>query len=145
MVGAVERVDYADTFIAVADDCRATSGAVPPADVSVAARAFRMVADHPYRYRSSDVIFAVYADRRRIPDEERIDARQEFYSRDQPCLRSSDLGRRYGWGVHADADGRIALVGCETPEYAAFVSGRREGRSGEPVKLTRAMRSSRAR
>ncbi len=41
--------------------------------------------------------------------------------------------------------GRIALVGVETAEYAQFVSGRNPRSRGEPVKVTKAMRSSRAR
>ncbi|MDQ3987646.1 MAG: DUF6157 family protein [Actinomycetota bacterium] len=143
----MDRVDYVDTFIAVADDSMATQGAVPPGTSdtpTVPARIFQMVAEHPYRYTSGDVIFTVYADRRGIPRQERAAAREEFYSRSQACLRSSDLGKRYGWGIHADADGRIALVGVETPEYAEFVSGQRRSASGAPIKLTKAMRRSRA-
>ena len=143
----MDPVDYVDTFIAVADDSTATRGTVPPStegNPSVAARTFHMVAEHPYRFTSGDVIFTVFADRRGIPEQERAAARREFYSRSQACLRSSGLGKRYGWGIRADADGRIALVGVETPEYAEFVSGRRRSASGSPVKLTKAMRSSRA-
>jgi hypothetical protein len=143
----MEPVDYVDTFIAVADDSTATKGTVPPdaaGNPSVAASTFQRVAEHPYRFTSGDVIFAVFADRRGVPEPERAAARDEFYSRSQACLRASDLGKRYGWGIHADADGRIALVGVETPEYAEFVSGQRRSASGTPVKLTKAMRSSRA-
>ena len=121
----MDPVDYIDTFIAVAEDSEATRGTVPPSTAggpSVAARAFQMIAEHPYRFTSGDVIFTVFADRRAIPAQDRSAARQEFYSRGQPCLRSSDLGKRYGWGIHADGEGRIALVGVETPEYAEFLS-----------------------
>lgn len=100
--------------IAVADDSTATIGTVPtrkPDNPSVASRTFEMIWRHPYRYTSGDVIFAVFAERHGIPEEERAAAREEFYSRGQPCLRSSDLGKRYGWGIHADGAGRIALVG----------------------------------
>ena len=143
---AVDPVDYVDTFIAVADDSTATVGTVPPSkpdNPSVASRTFEMISEHPYRYTSGDVIFVVFADRRGIPGEERTAARREFYSRGQPCLRSSDLAKRYGWGIHADGAGRIALVGVETAEYAEFVSGRNPRSGGEPVKVTKAMRSSR--
>ena len=142
----MEPVDYADTFIAVADDTPATEGTAPPVaagNPSVAARMFELLAGNPYRYTSGDVIFTVYADRRGIPEPARAAARSEFYSRGQACLRSADLGKRYGWGIHADAEGRIALVGVETTEYAEFVSGRRRSASGAPIKVTKAMRSSR--
>jgi len=143
----MERVDYTDTFIAVADDSPTTEATVPPstaANPSVAARTFQMVAEHPYRYTSGDVIFAVFADRRGIPEQERSAAREKFYAKSQACLRSSPLGKRYGWGIHADADGRIALVGVDSPEYAELISGERRTASGAPLKQTRAMRSSRA-
>ncbi len=146
---AVDRVDYVDTFIAVADDSTAAMGTVPPSkpgNPSVTARMFQMISEHPYRYTSGDVIFTVFADRHGIAEQERAAARDEFYSRSQACLRSSDLGKRYGWGIHADAEGCIALVGVETPEYAEFVSGHAPGAGsagGAPIKLTMAMRNSR--
>lgn len=141
----MERVDYVDTFIAVADDCPAACGTVPPGAESAAARAYRLIAAAPYRHTSGDVIFAVHAERLGIPEAERAAARAAFYARSQACLRASDLGRRYGWGIHADSDGRIALVGRETADCADFAAGRRRASSGKPVALTRAMARSRAR
>ncbi|WP_243789890.1 DUF6157 family protein [Saccharopolyspora gloriosae] len=143
----MERVDYVDTFIAVAEDCPATTGTPPPVKddaPSVAARTYRLISAHPYEFTSGDVIFTVFADRHAIPDEDRVNARLEFYARSQPCLRSSQLGKRYGWGIHADARGHLALYAVDGPEYADFVSGRRFSDSGEPLTLTEAMRSSRA-
>lgn len=143
----MERVDYVDTFIAVAEDCPATTGTVPPAegdDPSVAARTYELISGHPYEFTSGDVIFTVFADRHGIPDEDRVNARLDFFARSQPCLRSSQLGKRYGWGIHADARGRLALYAVDGAEYVEFTSGRRGGDSGEPITVTKAMRSSRA-
>jgi hypothetical protein len=142
----MERVDYVDTFIAVAEDCRATSGTPPPekpANPSVAARTYRMIAGHPYAYTSGDVVFTVFADRAGIPAAQRATAREEFYAKPRACLRTSDLGKRYGWGVHADVEGRLALYGVETAEYAEFATGGRRNAAGDPVTVTRATRSSR--
>ena len=143
----MDPVDYADTFIAVADDCPAESGTAPPpgrGGPSVAARTYELIAGAPYRYTSGDVLFTVHADRAGIPDDERAEARRAFYARPQACLRSSPLGKRYGWGIHADAEGRLALVGVGTPEYAAFVEGRQQASSGGPVRVLKAMRNARA-
>jgi hypothetical protein len=101
-----------------------------------------MIREHPYQHTSGDAIFTVWADRRELPETEREQARREFYSRGQACLRSSDLGKRYGWGIHADADGRIAVYGIDSPEYQALASGVSPF-DGSPVKVTPAMRSSR--
>lgn len=137
--------NYAETFIAVAPDCEAKRGTVPreTANPSVALRTFRMIHDHPYRYTSDDVIFTVYADRNGIPEAERPAARKEFFSKPQACLRASDLGKKYGWGIHSDAKGRVALYGVETDEYQAFASGQKPGRGGGPVTVKYAMRSRR--
>lgn len=142
----MERVDYVDTFIAVADDSTALAGTVPPRnpDVpSVALRTFETIFEHPYRYTSADVIFTVFAERRGIPEVERAAAREEFYSRGQACLRTSDLAKRYGWGIHADGGGRVALVGVDTAEYVEFAAGRNPRSGGGAVKVVKAMRSSR--
>lgn len=139
-------MDYIDTFIGVAEDCRAAKGTPPPINPdnpSIAARTYRMIADHPYKYTSGDVIFTVYADRKEIPQQERTALRVDFYAKGQPCLRASALGKRYGWGIHADARGRLALYGVDTPEYADFIAGRRQSESGEPITVVKAMRSSR--
>ena len=131
--------NYFDTFIAVAPDTAATAATEPPQrpTPSVAELTYRMIAEHPYGFTSDDVIFGVWADRRGIADVERESARAEFFAKGQPCLRSSDLGKRYGWGVHADAEGRVAVVPMDSDEYARLASG--EG----GVSVTRAMRSSR--
>ncbi|QTE29342.1 DUF6157 family protein [Pengzhenrongella sicca] len=136
--------NYVDTFIAVADDCAATAGTVPPARAqpSIAELTYAMIAEHPYRYTSDDVIFTVWADRRGIEPADRPAARARFFGTGQPCLRSSDLGKRYGWGVHADSGGRVALYPIESAEYALLSSG--TGPAGDATTVTRAMRSRRS-
>lgn len=131
--------NYFDTFIAVAEDTAAVAATEPPirATRSVAELTYRMIADNPYRFTSDEVIFSVWADRRDIAPEAREAARAEFFAKGQPCMRSSDLGKRYGWGVHADADGRVALVPMESEDYARLAAG--DG----VVTVTRAMRSKR--
>jgi hypothetical protein len=34
-----------------------------------------------------------------------------------PHLRVSPLAKRYGWGIHNNAEGKIALIALESPEY----------------------------
>ncbi len=148
MIGSMATMrstNYVDTFITVAEDCAASGASTPPerTPASIAELTLRMIAENPYRYTSDDVLFTVWADRKGIPEEERAAAREAFFSKGQPCLRSSDLGKRYGWGVHSDSEGRVAVYGLGSDEYARFESG--VSPSGQPVTVTRAMRSSRAR
>ncbi|TDW29764.1 DUF6157 family protein [Cryobacterium psychrophilum] len=135
-------VDYFNTFIAVAPDSTATGGMVPHGGAksgTVVSRMWHMITQSPYKYTSADVIFSVHADRAKIAAADRPHAREEYFSVGRACLRSSDLGKRYGWGIHADTTGHVALYAVGTREYAAFAAG--VAPNGEPVALTRAMRS----
>ena len=137
--------NYFDTLIAIADDCRATRGLVPPetANPSIAFRTWQLISENPYRYTSDEVIFAVHADRHGIADAERPAAREQFFSKGRPCLRASDLGKKYGWGIHSDEQGRVALYGVGSPEYRALVAGERLDGGGTGTTVTKAMRSKR--
>jgi hypothetical protein len=131
--------NYANTFIVVAEDSAADCGVAPPEKAenpSIASRTWRMIAERPYRYTSDDVIFTVWADRQGIPEDERDAARAEFFNKGQPCLRASDLGKKYGWGIHHDANGRVALYEVGSEQYGALVER-------DDVTVVKAMRSSR--
>ncbi|WP_210505797.1 DUF6157 family protein [Naasia sp. SYSU D00057] len=132
--------NYFDTFIEVAEDCPVTEGEVPPAKAgakTVAGMHHDLIAGHPYQFTSDEVIFEVYAERAGISPEERDAARERFFSKGQPCLRSSPLGKRYGWGTHHDADGRVAAYPLGSEEYERL-------KADAALTHTRAMRSKRA-
>lgn len=115
--------NYTSTFIRVADDCPTDAAMEPPAGgkaPTVAALQHALITRHPYELTSDDVLFEVYAIRQGIADEERAGAREAYFAEDQACLRSSPLGKRYGWGIHHDADGRVALVPLGSDEYQAI-------------------------
>ncbi len=137
--------NYLHTFITVADDCPVAEGKLPPESAvpSIAALTYRMINEHPYRHTSDDVIFTVYADRKGIPEPQRAKSREAFFSKGQACLRASPLGKKYGWGIHSDGEGRVALYAMESAEYRRLASGK-PLRAGESVTVKKAMRSSRA-
>ncbi|MFM2247542.1 MAG: hypothetical protein RL071_3616 [Pseudomonadota bacterium] len=131
------------TFITVAPDSAATRGATPPVrdPPSLAARCHALIAGAPYALSSDDVLFTAFADARAIPPADRPAARAAFFAKGQPCLRASALTKTYGWGVHHDAEGRVALVGVDDPAYAALAAGR--GPAGEALTVVAAMRGRR--
>ncbi|AZI58375.1 hypothetical protein EH165_09720 [Nakamurella antarctica] len=139
-MGRAHTTNYVDTFIAVAHDCTASVGLVPSPrkTPSVAELTYAMIVDNPYRFTSDDVVFGVWAMRQGLAAEAWEAARTEFFAKGRACLRSSDLGKRYGWGVHADSQGRVALYPVNSIEYLHFMSG------ADVVTVTRAMKSSRA-
>lgn len=137
--------NYIDTFIAIAPDSDAQQGTTPKQaeTPSVAALTFELINTHPYRYTSDDVLFEVHAARKGIPEQERGAARAAFFAKPQACLRASDLGKRYGWGIHSDAQGRVALYGVESAEYTALLKGKSPAQPSGPVLVKQAMRSKR--
>ena len=117
---ASHTTNYSNTLILVSPDTAASVAKVPSKADSIAGRQYRMLADAPYRHTSDDVIFAVHAERSGIAPEDRAEARRTFFSRGQACLRTSPLVRSHGWGVHADAKGRVALIAMESAAYRAL-------------------------
>jgi hypothetical protein len=130
--------NYFDTFIEVATDTKATAGTVPPSrnKKSVAELQYELVAGSPYCYTSDDVFFQVFAVRNDLTSSEYEQARQLFFSKGQPCFRASPLTKTYGFGVHSDSFGRVALVGMETVAYQEFLDD-------PAIKKVKAMKSGR--
>lgn len=112
--------NYTNTFIEVADDCKADNGKIPPEkqEKTIARMQYELIQEHSYQYTSDEVIFAVYAARNGIEPALLEAKRAEFFAKGQPCLRSSPLGKTYGWGIHFDSSAKVAIYGCESVEYA---------------------------
>lgn len=135
----VHSTNYTDTFIQVAEDCPPAAAEVPPVkgtEKTVALLQFEMIGHNPYRYSSDDVVFGVYAMRNGIYGSELENERKRFFSKGQPCLRSSPLGKRYGWGIHSNSEGKVALYARDSDEYVRLASDKN-------IKQTRAMNSAR--
>lgn len=135
----VHTTNYTNAFIEVADDCPAATGEIPPVkgDVKTVANIqFDMLIKNPYKYTSDDVLFHVFAERNELTKSELKEAREKFFSKGQPCFRTSPLTKRYGWGVHNDMDGKIALFPRESREYEKFSKDKK-------LQVVKAMKTSR--
>ena len=130
--------NYYNTLIEIAEDCPVDAGQEPPvkAKKSVANLQYEWLADYPYEFTSDDVLFGVVAQRKGYGDDELEEQRHIYFSKGQPCFRASPLTKRYGWGVHANAEGKIAIFGADSAEYAALVAD-------DTVTKKKAMRSKR--
>jgi hypothetical protein len=126
-----------NAFIEVAEDCKAESGVIPPAksERTVAQIQHTLISQQPYSLTSDDVIFLTHAERKGIPASELEAARTAFFSKGQPCLRASPLTKTYGWGVHFDAESKIAMYSRDSDEY-------RRLRADPSLKHLKAMRNS---
>jgi len=135
----IHTTNYQNTFIEIAEDCPIQMGEIPPLKgdkKSIANLQYEMVHANPYKFTSDDVLFGVFAQRSEFIQDELAEERAKFFSKGQPCFRSSPLTKRYGWGVHSNEEGKIAIFGAETAEYQKFLAD-------PSLKKVKAMRSSR--
>jgi Family of unknown function (DUF6157) len=110
-------MNYYNTLIEVADDCPANEGQVPAERGGRKTKAvieYELLVSHPYAYTEEEIAFEVYAALHTIPKASRPKERETFLSKGHPHLRVSPLAKRYGWGMHNDADGKIALVAVDS-------------------------------
>jgi Family of unknown function (DUF6157) len=133
-------MNYYDTLIEVADDCPATEARVPQARGGKKTKAvveYELLVKHPYAYTEEEIAFEVYAVLHDIPKASRPREREKFLSKGHPHLRVSALAKRYGWGIHNNAEGKLALIAVESPAYQQLMNDPRTTK-------IRAFRSTRA-
>ncbi len=129
--------NYYNTFIEIAEDSNAVAGIAPQpkgSNKTIAEIQFELIAKNPYKYSSDDVLFQVYAARNDIAKTEQKTERDKFFAKGQPCFRASPLTKQYGFGLHANNEGKIAIYGVETDKYEQFVAN-------PDIKKVKAMRS----
>jgi hypothetical protein len=134
----VHTTNYIDTLIEIAEDCKSVSAELPPikSEMTIANYQFEKLKDKPYHYTSDELIFEIHAIRNDISPSDLEAEKALFFSKGQACLRASPLGKRYGWGIHANTESKIALIACETPQYQELLND-------SNVKKVKAMKSSR--
>lgn len=116
----IHSTNYYNTLILVAEDTKATEAMVPPSKEgkpTIANMHFDMLHEHPYQFSSDDLLFTTYAERQGIPEQDLAMARALFFSKGQACMRTSALAKNYGWGIHADETGKMALVAMGSERY----------------------------
>ncbi|MDB5801424.1 MAG: hypothetical protein JWL63_2363 [Rhodocyclales bacterium] len=136
-------MNYINTFIAVSPDTKAKVGTVPPAREntrSIAQIEYELIAPQPYKFTQEEVQFSVHIERTGITPAQLKAKRgglwSAFFSKPMACMRTSPLAKSYGWGLHFDSEGKVALVPMESQKYQQL--------SGSPsIEQTRAMRSKR--
>ena len=134
------REGYRDTLIAPAEDCDDVAEVPSPRGdkPTVATIQYEMLHGSPYELTQEDILFGTWRRQQGLPAEaDTAGRRDEFFSSPRACLRSSPLGKKYGWAIHFDSDGRAALLKPGTAEFTKLVDD-------EKTKVLHAMRSSRA-
>ncbi|MFP3590612.1 DUF6157 family protein [Chryseobacterium sp. SIMBA_038] len=130
--------NYINTFIEVAEDCPVSEAQIPPEkkEKSLANLQYDEIVKNPYKYSSDDIIFTCYTIKNDISKSEEQEERIKFFSKGQPCLRTSPLSKRYGFGIHHDSEGKVALFPVESKDYQTFLND-------DSITKVKAMRSKR--
>ncbi len=122
--------NYYNTFITVSPDCPAEFGTVPPGKKGGRTKPsleYELAAGQPYGYTQEELMYEVHVRHKEIAPEELeargAEIRNEFFSKPKACLRASMLPKKYGWGIHFNEAGKMALVPVESAEYHRFVEG----------------------
>jgi len=132
--------NFRSAFIEVADDSPVTAATEPPLNPqkkSSARTVYELLREQPYVYTSDDLLFSLYAQKQATSEEDKHALRITFFSKGQPCMRTSDLPKKYGWGIHFDEAAKMALIPLGSAEYEAL-------RNDPNLKHEKAMRSARA-
>lgn len=130
--------NYTNTFICVAEDCKKTASEIPLLKIdkpkSIARMQFEMITDNPFQLTSDDIIFQIHCERKGITPTDK--ERELFFSKGQPCFRSSPLAKSYGWGFHFDEQSKVGLVAMDEDTYDKLTDS-------QELTIVKAMRTSR--
>ena len=91
--------NYYNTFVGIAEDCKANRGEMPPIKgekKTVANLQFDMLYENPHKYTSDEILFDVFAERKEFSEGEMAEQRKHYFSKGQPCFRASPLSKSYG-------------------------------------------------
>ena len=101
---------FPEILITVADKCPANRGMEPTtnrAEKTITMHQYDVLTEMPYQLDYDELKKEVHENRRG-----KTDLKLDSYD-----MRRSELCKVWGWGVHQDKNGKLALVGCETKEY----------------------------
>jgi hypothetical protein len=101
---------------------------------------YELIHAKPYKLTQEEVQFLVHVQRSGISATELKSQKtklwKQFFSKPMACMRTSPLAKNYGWGLHFNAQGKVALVAMECTQYKRLAADR-------SIQQTRAMRSKR--
>jgi len=114
-----------NTFVRVAQDCPTERGLVPVSKgpgKTLHELQFDLLTEHPYTYDLDELIVETHIRHKlasdAVDEAKRAAVRAELLAKSHPCMRASMLPKKFGWGVHYDENGRIAIYPMESEQYA---------------------------
>ncbi|MGM7724693.1 DUF6157 family protein [Metabacillus sp. Hm71] len=118
-------MSYKNTFITVSEDSTVTSAIVPvPRNnkPTIASIQYDLIKNNPYKYTQEDVQFKTYLIKEQIESNNLNELREQYFTKPKACFRASPLVKKYGWGIHYDDHGKIALFDVNSETYNQFLN-----------------------
>ncbi|WP_222433376.1 DUF6157 family protein [Vibrio cyclitrophicus] len=96
-----------EELILISQDTIATQSEIPPESDAITCIVYEVLTENPYRFTEPELHCEVHYERRGMHH-----LKIGSYS-----IKRSNLLKKYGWGIHKDSDGRLALVASDTDKY----------------------------
>ncbi|MDQ0882141.1 DUF6157 family protein [Peribacillus sp. V2I11] len=113
-------MSYKNTLITISEDSRVTSARVPVIKnekPTIAYIEHDLINNDPYKFTQDDVQFKTYLIKNQIEEENADELREQFFSKPKACFRASPLVKNYGWGIHYNNQGKIAIYDVKSDMY----------------------------
>lgn len=113
-----------EELILVAYDCPVIESIVPgdKSPKTVDRIVYEVLNEYPYQYSESELFIEVHINKRKRPD-----LKIDSYN-----IKRSPLLQKYGWGIHRNQAGKLALVPVNSEEYTQL---------SKTIKTTRSYRN----
>lgn len=118
-------MSYKNTFIIIAEDSTVASAIIPSLKnekPTIPYIEYDLIKNNPYKYTQEDVQFITFLIKNQIDTDQIDDLREQFFQKPKACFRASPLVKKYGWGIHYDDQGKIAIYGVNSEEYKQFLN-----------------------
>lgn len=113
-------MSYKNTFIAVSEDSKVTTAIKPlprKGRPTIASIEYDLISTNPYKFTEQDILFKTYLIKNNIESNSLDTLREEFFSKPKACFRASPLVKKYGWGIHYDEQGKVAVYAVDSKSY----------------------------
>lgn len=140
VTGRIDLMSYKNTFIKISEDSEVNSAITPlPRNnkPTIASIEYDLISNNPYKYTQEDVQFQTYLMKNQINSEPLDELRKHFLQKPKACFRASPLVKKYGWGIHYDDEGKLAIYDVNSEVYEQFLHS-------DNVTLLKGMRSKRS-
>lgn len=121
----VHSTNYFNTLITVAEDCKVSHGTIPSEKENkktIANYQFELLSKSPFKYTSDEALFTIHSKRNDLTLSQIGTEKIAFFSKRQPCFRTSPLPKTYGWGIYFNEEGKIKLIDSSSQEYISLIN-----------------------